>query len=44
MQGAQVRSLVGELDPICSNEDTVQPNKTNYKMGTVLGLPGRSGG
>ena len=27
MQGAWVRSLVGELDPVCHNEDPKQPNK-----------------
>ena len=27
MQGAQVQSLVRELDPSCCNEDPEQPNK-----------------
>ena len=26
-QGAQFRCLVGELDPVCYNEDSAQPNK-----------------
>ena len=42
MQGAQGRSLVRELDPICHNEDLVQPNKSK-NLQTKTQIPGWSG-
>ena len=41
MQGAWIRSLVWELDPICYNEDPVQPNKLKKKKILPRPLPGR---
>ena len=36
MQGAQVQSLVRELDPTCRNLDLAQPNKNKQKQQTTL--------
>ena len=40
MQGAWVQSLVRELDPMCHNEDLVQPNlKKKKKLGVCCLAP-----
>ena len=33
VQGAQVQSLMGELDPTCCNQDLAQPNKKIKRKG-----------